>query len=248
MEKEVKQKLTTKQLAVCGIMLAVSIVLLYLASIIPGIELTLMAVVGALVYLIAENCSFRIGRIFYVATVLAALILSPGKIIILPYIFCLGPYALIKYGAEKNTFKSEEGQEKNNSKKQYNKVDIRLSDDENFVSYKDESGYKDDRVLDEEKKRSLKNSKVGKYVVEYLIKITGFAACVAIFALFVMFVMGLSPAVILDGISGNIESNLIAKIGEGLSYVVIVIAVIVVLILYDNIIRLLNAVFGKHLK
>ena len=253
MNSENKKEISTKQLVVCGILLAISIVLLYLASVIPGMELTLMAAVGAIVFIVCANSTFRIGRIFYVASVLMALIIAPGKVIILPYIFCLGPYALIKYGVEKFCLKFDgEGVNNNATQKssedtigKISRVDIRLTDDED--EYVPIEEIPREEIHEEIKKKKLLNTK--KILIEYTLKIIGFAACIGICFLFVLFVMGLSPATVL--LNGNIigtESELFAKIGVGLTYAIIVIVAIAVFVLYDNIIRLINVVFGKYVR
>ena len=260
MNNENKNKLSTRQLVSCGILLAVSLVLLYLASVIPGMELTLMAAVGAIVFIVCANNTFRLGRIFYVASVLLALIVAPGKVLILPYIFCLGPYGLIKYGVEKFTskFESKSTQDSDlrekeapNKAAQNNMIDIRLSDDEEeYVPMADiQNEDLNNADMNGEETKAEKTSKAKKYIIEYTLKLIGFVTCLAICFLFIMFVMGLSPTTLMLG--GNIvgaESELFAKIGVGLTYTILVIAAILVFILYDNIIRLINIVFGKYVR
>jgi hypothetical protein len=96
-----KMKFSAQQIAVCGVLLAVSLTALYLSSFVPGVESTLMAVAGALVYIVSVRLSSGVGIAFYVASVLLALLIVPAKPAILPYVFSFGPYGLLKSPAEK---------------------------------------------------------------------------------------------------------------------------------------------------
>lgn len=74
---------------------------LFLASIIPGLELTVLAISGLLVMIIINEVNIKGGLAFYVATGLLAFLIIPNKSIMLLYIFIFGPYSIIKSFIEK---------------------------------------------------------------------------------------------------------------------------------------------------
>ncbi|MDR1028123.1 MAG: hypothetical protein LBL63_01745 [Clostridiales Family XIII bacterium] len=94
---------SAKRIAMCGVLLAVSITVLYFASFVPNVESTAMAVAGALVYIVSARFSLGVGAVFYVASVLLALLVVPMKLAILPYIFSFAPYGLLKSPIERLT-------------------------------------------------------------------------------------------------------------------------------------------------
>ncbi|MDR1954208.1 MAG: hypothetical protein LBQ21_07035 [Clostridiales Family XIII bacterium] len=96
-----RKTFSAKRIAVCGVLLALSLALLYFASFVPNVEGTVMAVAGALVYVATARFSAGVGAGLYVASVLLALLFVPVKPAILPYIFCFGPYGVLKAPIEK---------------------------------------------------------------------------------------------------------------------------------------------------
>lgn len=90
------RRIATADIAVGGLFEALSLGMLFLASILPNMELTMPALAGILVYLMCRRSGFVPGAVFFAAGVLLALAMIPGKIALLPYFFCFGPYALLK--------------------------------------------------------------------------------------------------------------------------------------------------------
>jgi hypothetical protein len=76
--------------------LALSVVCLYLTAILPKAELSLMALAGACVCVTSERMGIYKGVMLFVSSAILAFLLVPAKLILLPYFFCLGPYAVIK--------------------------------------------------------------------------------------------------------------------------------------------------------
>lgn len=92
----------TQNIAIGGICLAGSVVSVFLASIVPGMELTLYAVSSLFVAVMILESGLRGGWMLYVGTILLCLMLIPNKLAIIPYVFFFGLYGIIKYYAEKN--------------------------------------------------------------------------------------------------------------------------------------------------
>ncbi|NLY71878.1 MAG: hypothetical protein GX076_09425 [Clostridiales bacterium] len=92
---------STKSVALGGILLALSLVTIFLASMVPGAELTLYAISSFYVALLVLKTSAINGWIFYVASFLLALALVPNKLAVLPYGMFFGFYGIIKYYIEK---------------------------------------------------------------------------------------------------------------------------------------------------
>ena len=88
-------------MALSGIFLALSLVVLFVASIVPGIELTVLALSGVLVMIIVNELSIRGGVVFFVGSVVLAFLIVPNKSILLIYSFIFGPYSIIKMVIEK---------------------------------------------------------------------------------------------------------------------------------------------------
>jgi hypothetical protein len=86
----------TIRLAVSGIILAFNVILLWFASFVPAIEMTIMAICGATVYLISRMYKPLTSLLVFTASIILALLIVPNKLMILPYFFLFGPYAVIK--------------------------------------------------------------------------------------------------------------------------------------------------------
>lgn len=84
-----------------GILLGLSWVTLFLAGIVPGVELSLYALSTFYVVLLIKETSIVNGWIFYGASCLLAVAIIPNKIAILPYVFLFGLYGPVKYYIEK---------------------------------------------------------------------------------------------------------------------------------------------------
>jgi hypothetical protein len=86
----------TVRIAVSGVVLAINVVLLWFASFVPSVEMTLMALCGATVYLVSRMYRPVVGLLIFTASVILAVLIVPTKIAIIPYFFLFGPYAVIK--------------------------------------------------------------------------------------------------------------------------------------------------------
>lgn len=91
----------TISIAISGVFLALSMVLLFVASIIPGIRLTVLTIAAFFIILIKKETNTAGGFIFYVASSLLSLLIVPGKTAILIYVTLLGPCAAFKPIGEK---------------------------------------------------------------------------------------------------------------------------------------------------
>ncbi len=92
----------TNTIALGGICLALTIVFLFGASFVPGIELTLYALSSLFVAVVVIERGPKSGILLYVAAVILGLILVPNKLGMLPYICLFGYYGVVKYYIEKN--------------------------------------------------------------------------------------------------------------------------------------------------
>lgn len=96
-----QHKQRTKQTALSGVLLALSTATVFLASFIPGVELTLYALGSFYIAVVIIETSTRGGWLFYAASCFLSLILIPNKTAILPYIVFFGIYGLVKFYIEK---------------------------------------------------------------------------------------------------------------------------------------------------
>jgi hypothetical protein len=91
----------TNKIALMGILLGMNIIILFGATMLPGIELTLFAVSSFTTAIVVMKVSPKSAAIFYLATVLLGGILLPNKLGLLVYILFFGYYAIVKYYIEK---------------------------------------------------------------------------------------------------------------------------------------------------
>ncbi|HCS74861.1 MAG TPA: hypothetical protein DIW17_13420 [Clostridiales bacterium] len=91
----------TKEIAFGGIMLALSVLVLYMASMAPTGRLSLYALSSFFVSVIVIESGIKAGWLFYTASSLLSLLLIPDKLGLLPYFLFFGLYGLIKYYLEK---------------------------------------------------------------------------------------------------------------------------------------------------
>ncbi len=92
----------TNTIALGGICLALTMVFLFGASFVPGIELTLYALSSLFVAVMVIERGPKSGLLLYVAAVILGLILVPNKLGMMPYICLFGYYGVAKYFIEKN--------------------------------------------------------------------------------------------------------------------------------------------------
>jgi hypothetical protein len=91
---------SARTVAIGGVFLALSVVFLFLATIIPGIELTLFTLSSFFVAFMIIETSIQGGWIFYLASYLIAYIIIPNKGAIIPFAIFFGLYPVIKYYIE----------------------------------------------------------------------------------------------------------------------------------------------------
>lgn len=93
--------LNTKKIALNGILGALAIICLLLATILPTNRLSFYALSSFFIAIaIIENGS-KAGWVFYAATSLLSLIIVPDKLGLVPYVIFFGIYGLVKYYIEK---------------------------------------------------------------------------------------------------------------------------------------------------
>jgi hypothetical protein len=84
------------QLAFGGLSLALVMALLFAASILPISDLTVLSLAGGLIYILSRNLGIPVSIMVFVASVLLGILLLPNKVVLFPYAFCFGPYAVLK--------------------------------------------------------------------------------------------------------------------------------------------------------
>ena len=94
------ETLNTRKIVTGGVLLALSIITLFGATLIPGIELTLFALSTVYVAIMIIEFTPNTGWLFYVASVMLTFVLVPNKGGIIPYTIFFGIYAMIKYYIE----------------------------------------------------------------------------------------------------------------------------------------------------
>lgn len=91
----------TNKIALSGVLLGLNLILLFGATMLPGIELSLFAMSSFMTAIVLVKVSPRQAAVFYFASVLLAGLLLPNKLGLLPYIFFFGYYGIIKFYIEK---------------------------------------------------------------------------------------------------------------------------------------------------
>lgn len=91
----------TFKLALGGICLALSVVFMFGASFVPGVELTLYALSSLFIAVMIIETGVKGGILLYAAAVLLGLLIVPNKLGILPYACLFGIYGILKYFIEK---------------------------------------------------------------------------------------------------------------------------------------------------
>ena len=91
----------TYKIALGGIFLALTVVALVIASVIPGLELTFYALSSVFIGMMILETGIGGGLAVYAAAIILGLSLVPNKVALIPFIFFFGIYAVIKCIAEK---------------------------------------------------------------------------------------------------------------------------------------------------
>ncbi len=87
---------TTKPLTFSAMMTALGIILMLMASMIPGVRLALTAVAGVVASLVVVQCGLGHGVLTVIATGILGLLMVPAKEIALLYLCFFGPYTIVK--------------------------------------------------------------------------------------------------------------------------------------------------------
>ena len=91
----------TGKIAMGGICTALAVIFMFGASFVPGIELTLYLISSLFTAVMVLEAGAAGGLSVFAAASLLGLILVPNKLALIPYIFCFGYYAVLKYFIEK---------------------------------------------------------------------------------------------------------------------------------------------------
>lgn len=84
-----------------GICLALTVISMYAASVVPGIELTLLAVSSLFTAVMLLETGVGGAFLLYGASLILGIALIPNKLAVLPYGFFFGYYGILKYYIEK---------------------------------------------------------------------------------------------------------------------------------------------------
>lgn len=97
-----ENRLNVKTVALSGVLLALCVITLFLAGVVPGLELSLYALSSFYAAaVVVETKSGKGGLVFYVASVILSFLIVPNKAALLPYLFFFGLYGLVKYYVER---------------------------------------------------------------------------------------------------------------------------------------------------
>ncbi|MBK5246956.1 MAG: hypothetical protein JJE49_06810 [Peptostreptococcaceae bacterium] len=91
----------TNKVALTGVLLGLNMIILFGATMLPGIELSLYALSSFVTAIVVMRASPKSATVFYVATVLLGGVLLPNKLAMLPYALFFGYYGIAKYYIEK---------------------------------------------------------------------------------------------------------------------------------------------------
>jgi hypothetical protein len=93
--------LDTKKIALNGILGALAVICLLLATVLPTNRLSFYALSSFFIAVSIIESGARAGWLFFLATSLLSLIIVPDKLGIVPYVIFFGLYGLVKYYIEK---------------------------------------------------------------------------------------------------------------------------------------------------
>nr|WP_315025142.1 hypothetical protein [uncultured Aminipila sp.] len=96
----VKRK-SGKIIALGGVLLALSLICLYAASFVPGLEITFYTISSVFVPIMMIESKGKGGWLLYIACSVMSLLILPNKVAVVPYIFFFGIYGIIKCYIEK---------------------------------------------------------------------------------------------------------------------------------------------------
>ncbi len=88
-------------IALGGILVALTVISIYVSSIVPGIELTMYAISSIFVAVMVIESGPKGALLVFAASLLLGFIIIPNKVGIIPYAALFGYYGIIKYYIEK---------------------------------------------------------------------------------------------------------------------------------------------------
>lgn len=97
-------KKNTNAVALGGICLALTVIFLYGATFVPGIEMTLLAISSMFVAVMVLESGPKSGILLYVAASILGFLIVPNKLGLLPYVCFFGYYGVAKFYIEKIIF------------------------------------------------------------------------------------------------------------------------------------------------
>lgn len=92
---------SAKKIAVNGILIALTVIVLFLATVLPTSRLSLYALSSFFTAVVIIELGPKNGWLFYISSCILALIIIPNKLGILPYAFFFGMYGLVKFHVER---------------------------------------------------------------------------------------------------------------------------------------------------
>lgn len=92
---------TTRKIALNGILGALALICLFLASVLPTNRLALYALSSFFISVAIIESGIKAGWLFYVSTAMLAMIIVPDKLRVVPYLVFFGLYGVAKFYIEK---------------------------------------------------------------------------------------------------------------------------------------------------
>ena len=96
-----RKGLSAFHMALGGILLALCIAGVFMSSVVPGAEMTLLLVASAGIFIFCREAGAAGGFVLYAAACLLGVILVPNKLAVLPLALVFGLYPVLKYLLEK---------------------------------------------------------------------------------------------------------------------------------------------------
>ena len=96
-----RKGLSAYHMALGGILLALCIAGVFMSSVVPGAEMTLLLVASAGIFIFCKEAGAAGGFVLYAAACLLSLVLVPNKLAVLPLALVFGLYPVVKYLLEK---------------------------------------------------------------------------------------------------------------------------------------------------
>ena len=127
----------TYKMALSGVLLAINMIVLFGATMLPGIELTLFAVSSFITAIVVMQASPKRALLFYVASSLLGMLILPNKVAMVPYIIFFGYYGILKYYIESTKILNLQGRSRQIAEQVIKAVIFVLSFGSGIVFFKD---------------------------------------------------------------------------------------------------------------